>query len=75
MKIKSILKKLLFSFIILLLFITTVKAFSNNLKEVNVVETNMGISNVSVNDNMIVDGVLVYEAQDVQGTIQLREET
>ena len=32
---------------------------------------------VAVNDtdNMIVDGVLVYEAQDVQGTIQLREET
>ena len=25
-------------------------------------------------DNMIVDGVLVYELQDVQGTIQLREE-
>jgi hypothetical protein len=31
---------------------------------------------VAVNDtdNMIVDGVLIYEAQDVQGTIQLREE-
>ena len=32
---------------------------------------------VSVNDtdNMIVNGILVYELQDVQGTIQLREET
>lgn len=26
-------------------------------------------------DNMIVDGILVYELHDVQGTIQLREET
>ncbi len=64
MRIKSILKKLLFSFIILLLFITTVKAFSNNLKEVNIVETNMGISNVSVNDNMIVDDLIFNDVGD-----------
>ena len=64
MKINSFIKKLLFSFLLLMLFINTVKAFSNNLKEVNVIETNMNINNVSLEDNKIIDDIVFTKKDD-----------
>ena len=64
MKINSFIKKLLFSFLLLMLFLNTVKAFSNNLKEVNVIETNMDINNVSLEDNKIIDDIVFTKKDD-----------
>ncbi len=64
MKINSFIKKLLFSFLLLMLFLNTVIAFSNNLKEVNVIETNMDVNNVSIEDNKIIDDIVFTKKDD-----------
>ncbi|MBO6195093.1 MAG: BspA family leucine-rich repeat surface protein [Bacilli bacterium] len=64
MKIYQLIKKIIISIVLTMLFLVSVKAFSTNLKEVKVVETNMKISNISNNDNIITDDIIFEEKDD-----------